>query len=189
MKPNTGNSCSRFVDACHCQACWTWRELSSNVWHDGRITIYEHVEEGVDLTGVQNSALTARFNERFVGTRSPSHMLFKAAASIKWCICIQQIIRNRLHEVRLRARQPATLFLLNDRHTTARLDWCPCYRNWINKKHQVFFTDESHFSVLTNDDRGRVWRLPVRRHLTTYVVEIQTASTMGIIIWRSNDSW
>nr|XP_042902281.1 uncharacterized protein LOC122270123 [Parasteatoda tepidariorum] len=69
-----------------------------------------------------------------------------------------QTIRNRLHEVQLRARVPATGVPLTALHRARRLAWCHRHRTWTIQWHRELFTDESRFCLWRNDNRRRVWR-------------------------------
>ncbi|GFV57466.1 hypothetical protein TNCV_1609111 [Trichonephila clavipes] len=58
-----------------------------------------------------------------------------------------QTMRNRLHEVELRAKIPATGVPLTTQHRARRLAWCHRHRTWIIKWHRVLFTDQSCFCL------------------------------------------
>ncbi|GFU52403.1 transposable element Tc1 transposase [Trichonephila clavipes] len=62
-----------------------------------------------------------------------------------------EIIRNRFHEVQLRARVPATGVSLTAQHRARCLVSCHSHRTWTIEWHQVLFMNESHFSLWRND--------------------------------------
>ena len=103
---------------------------------------------------------------------------FRHATQVHSC---NQTVRNRLHEDGLRVRRPATGPILTAQHRTARLDFVREYQNWqLRHWRLVIFTNESRFSVSTNDRRVRGWRCQesVMRTVTlwklTGMVEVQS---------------
>lgn len=108
----------------------------------------------------------------------------KLSSTIKECICIPQIIRNSLHEVRLCSRQPATRVSLSTRHKASRRAWCRRYCNWIDEWHRVLFTDESCVCLWASDSRGRSLWLPEKHHLEVHIIKHHTTPKSGIIVWK-----
>lgn len=94
-----------------------------------------------------------------------------------------QTIRNRLHEVQLRARVPATGVPLTALHRARRLAQCHRHRTWTIQWHRVLFTDESRFCLWRNDGRRRVWRRPGERYEPAHFAERHTGPTPGIMVW------
>jgi hypothetical protein len=83
-----------------------------------------------------------------------------------------QTVRNRLHEVHLRARSPAVCVSLSPRHSAARLAWACAHLHWTWQQWaQVWFTDESKYRVDNNNGHRRVWRLTGERYHQANIVE------------------
>ncbi|GFU72531.1 hypothetical protein TNCV_22131 [Trichonephila clavipes] len=64
-------------------------------------------------------------------------------------------IRNRLHEVQLRARVPATGVSLTTQHMARHLAWYRRHRTWALERHRVLFRDELCFGLGRNDGHRR----------------------------------
>ena len=91
-----------------------------------------------------------------------------------------QTVRNRLHEHGMRARRPARCPILTVEHRTARLNFACEHQNWqLRHWRPVLFTDESRFSVSTNDRRARVWR----RHADCNIVEVDPYGGGSVMVW------
>ena len=64
-----------------------------------------------------------------------------------------QTVRNRLHEDGMRARRPARGPILTAQHLVQRLNFAHEHQNWqLRHWRPVLFTDESRFTVSTNED-------------------------------------
>lgn len=95
-----------------------------------------------------------------------------------------QTVRNRLHEGRMRSRQPATGPVLTVQHRVARLEFAREHQNWgLANWRGVLFTDESRFTVSTCDRRVRVWRVPGERYLEENVVRHDRFGGGSVMVW------
>ena len=95
-----------------------------------------------------------------------------------------QTVRNRLHEGRLRSRQPATGPILSVQHRVARLDFAREHQNWRQAEWRgVLFTDESRFTVSTCDRCVRVWRLAGERYIEENVVRYDRFGDGSVMVW------
>ncbi|XP_071035430.1 uncharacterized protein [Parasteatoda tepidariorum] len=87
-----------------------------------------------------------------------------------------QTIRNRLHEVQLRARVPLTAL-----HRARRLAWCHRHRTWTIQWHRVLFTDKSRFCLWRNDGYGGDPENATNQPITPSVTTVQHwASWFGV---------
>lgn len=95
-----------------------------------------------------------------------------------------QTVRNRLHADGMRARRPATGPILTVAHRTARLDFAHEHQNWqLRHWRPVLFTDESRFTVSTNDRRVRVWRRQGERYADCNIVEVDGYGGGSVMVW------
>lgn len=74
-----------------------------------------------------------------------------------------QTIRNRLHEINLRARRPLHRPLLSRNHRRLRLQWARTHQHWLLPQwRNCLFTDETRLALVPDNNRLRVWRVPGR---------------------------
>ncbi|GFV15402.1 transposable element Tcb2 transposase [Trichonephila clavipes] len=70
-----------------------------------------------------------------------------------------QNVRNRLHGVGLYPRRPMVCVRLTSRHRRDRREWATEHVNWRrNERSNVLFSDESRFSVHSDNRRIFIWR-------------------------------
>ena len=95
-----------------------------------------------------------------------------------------QTIRNRLHEGNLYARRPEIRPRLTAQHRRLRLDFSRNHVNWrLHNWQSVLFTDESRFTVSSNDRRNRVWRGPGERFHAENIVETARFGDGSVMVW------
>ncbi|GFY33492.1 DUF4817 domain-containing protein [Trichonephila clavipes] len=94
-----------------------------------------------------------------------------------------QTIRNRLYEVQLRARVPATEVSLTTLNKARYLAWYHRHRTWILEWHRGLFTDESHFCLWRKECHQRPWLPSSERYEPTPFAYCQTGYTQGIMAW------
>lgn len=95
-----------------------------------------------------------------------------------------QTVRNRLHEGGLRARRPVTAPILTAAHRRARLEFAREHQHWqLRHWTPVLFTDESRFTVSTNDRRARVWRRPGERYAQCNIIEWNRYGGGSVMVW------
>ncbi|GFU27988.1 DDE_3 domain-containing protein [Trichonephila clavipes] len=65
-----------------------------------------------------------------------------------------------------------------------RLDFCRPRATWsVTDWRRVIFSDESRFSLSTDDHRTRVWRRTGQRSDPAFIVERHTAISQGVTVW------
>ena len=95
-----------------------------------------------------------------------------------------QTVRNRLHEDGMRARQPARGPILTAQHRVQRLNFAHEHQNWqLRHWRPVLFTDESRFTVSTNDRPARVWRRQGERYANCNIVEVDRYGGGSVMVW------
>ncbi len=95
-----------------------------------------------------------------------------------------QTIRNRLHEVGLRARRPLVGPVLTARHRGARLEFAIVHQNWqVCHWRPVLFTDESRFTLSTCDGRERVWRSRRERYAACNIIQHDRFGCGSVMVW------
>ncbi|GFW29125.1 transposable element Tcb2 transposase [Trichonephila clavipes] len=93
-------------------------------------------------------------------------------------------IRRCLAEEHLRSPRPLHMLPLMPTHRHLRLEWCSKKGNWTSAEwNQVVFSDESRFSLITNDNRVRVWRPCGERFNPAFALQRYTAPTAGVMVW------
>lgn len=96
-----------------------------------------------------------------------------------------QTVRNRLHEVGLRARRPKVGPALTARHRAARLAFAREHRDWriVHDWRPVLFTDESRFTLSTCDRRDRVWRCRGERYAACNIIQQDRFGGESVMVW------
>jgi transposase len=98
-------------------------------------------------------------------------------------VCIQTI-RNRLHDVNLRARRPCIRVPLTQEHRRRRLAWAQNHVNWtVADWTPVLFSDESRFCLDHIDGRARVWRRPGDRYQDACIVQHDRYGGGSLMVW------
>jgi len=93
-------------------------------------------------------------------------------------------IRNRLHNVGLRARRPAIRIPLMHHHIQKRLTWAREHVTWtLNDWTPVLFTDESRLCVDFSDRRARVWRMTNERFAPVCIAEHDRYGKGSVMVW------
>ncbi|GFS91038.1 transposable element Tcb2 transposase [Trichonephila clavipes] len=94
-------------------------------------------------------------------------------------------IRRRLAVGRLGTRRPLHVLLLVPTRRRLRLEWCCVRGNWIVVVwNHVVFSDESRFSLSSDDNCVRVWRLRGERLNPAFALQRHTAPTAGVMVWN-----
>jgi hypothetical protein len=95
-----------------------------------------------------------------------------------------QTIRNRLHEVGLRARRPLRCPALRIGNRARRLAWAREHVGWNPQQWStVLFTDESRFGIHPDIRRLRFWRTPVRQSRLNSIQEIHFYQGDTGMVW------
>lgn len=96
-----------------------------------------------------------------------------------------QTVRNRLHEVGMRARRPKVGPVLTARHRAVRLAFAREHQDWqIGRDWRpVLFTDESRFTLSTCDRRDRVWRRRGERYAACNIIQHDRFSGESVTVW------
>ncbi|GFU82311.1 transposable element Tcb2 transposase [Trichonephila clavipes] len=97
--------------------------------------------------------LTARRHRNMNATLLQQHLRSATGTTVS-----TQTVRNRLHGVGLHARRPMVCVRLTSRHRRDRREWATEHVNWRrNEWSNVFFSDESRFSVYPDNKRIFIW--------------------------------
>ena len=95
-----------------------------------------------------------------------------------------ETVKSRLHEDGMHARRPATGPILTTRHRRARLDFARNHQLWQDGDWApVLFTNDSRFSVSTNDRRVRVWRGQAEGYANCNIVEADQFDGGSVMVW------
>ena len=95
-----------------------------------------------------------------------------------------QLVRNRLRSMGLRARRPYTRPVLTNRHRQLRLHWDRRHLRYTRADWaRVLFTDESKFNLRRSDDRARVYRKRWERFSDNCVRERGQFGGGSVMIW------
>ncbi|GFU63915.1 transposable element Tcb1 transposase [Trichonephila clavipes] len=95
-----------------------------------------------------------------------------------------QTVRNRLHSVGLYALRPMVCVRLTSRHRRDRREWATDHGNWRrNEWSNVHFSDESHFSVHTDNRRIFIWRDRGSRNNPAFVHESVRFGGGGVLVY------
>ncbi|GFS77098.1 transposable element Tcb2 transposase [Trichonephila clavipes] len=98
--------------------------------------------------------LTARRHRNMNSTLLQQHLRSATGTTVS-----TQTVRNRFHGVGLYARRPMVCVRLTSRHRCDHREWATEHVNWRrNEWSNVFFSDESHFSVHLDNRRIFIWR-------------------------------
>ena len=136
----------------------------------GRVTTRQQ-DRYMFLSHLRNRDLTAR------DTARRTMGLHNRAAS-------DQLVRNRLRSMGLRARRPYVGTVLTDRHRQLRLQWARRHlRNTRADWARVLFTDESKFNLRISDGRARVYLRRGKRFSDNCVRERGQFGGGSVIIW------
>lgn len=120
---------------------------------------------------------------RILPTSSVSTIQRQVAPSLQVPVSASTISR-RLAEGHLVSRRPLRVLPLTPTHCRVRLQWCRSRRNWTATEwNRVVFSDESKYSMASDDGRVRVWRLPGQRLNPAFFVERHTSPTAGVMVW------
>lgn len=123
--------------------------------------------------------LLARRNRQ--STARSINMDFRRGAGVRMS---NETVRSRLHEDGMNARRPATGPILIPRHRRARLDFARNHQHWQDGDWTpVLFTNESRFTVSTNDRRVRVWRRQGERYANCNIVEVDHFGGGSVMVW------
>ena len=95
-----------------------------------------------------------------------------------------QTVRNRLHEVGLRARRPKKKVKLTDRHRQERIAFARRHRRWGRRRWaNVLFSDECRFYLRKIDGRMRVWRWAGVELNRDCIVDREGPEVGGVMMW------
>ena len=95
-----------------------------------------------------------------------------------------QTVRNRLHEDGMIARRPVRGPILTAQHRVQRLNFAHEHQKWqLRHWRAVLFTDESRFTVSTNDIPARVWRRQGERYANCNIVEVDRYGGGSVMVW------
>lgn len=95
-----------------------------------------------------------------------------------------QTVRNRLHEVGIRARRPLRRIRMTPRHREQRLQWSRSRRVWQRLRwHRVWFSDESRFLLHRVDGRTRVYRRRNERFAPCCIREADRFGGGSVMVW------
>ncbi|GFX88576.1 transposable element Tcb2 transposase [Trichonephila clavipes] len=98
--------------------------------------------------------LTARRHRNMKATHLQQHLRSATGTTVS-----TQTVRNRLHGVSLYARKPMLCVRLTSRHRRDCREWATEHVNWRrNEWSNVLFSDESRFSVHSDNRRIFIWR-------------------------------
>jgi transposase len=123
--------------------------------------------------------LTTRRNRRLNATQLQRELLVATGRRVS-----SQTIRNRLHQGGLYARRPLVCVPLTARHRTARRNWAEEHRGWGHDEwSHVLFTDESRFSLESDNRRVLIWRERSTRNNRPFVRERSHYGGGGVLIW------
>jgi len=95
-----------------------------------------------------------------------------------------QTVRNRLREAGLRSRNRARVPMLTAIHRRVRLEYARAHVDWTQRQwNRVLFTDESRFSLFTDDRRIRVWRRRGERFDRACVAPVRAFNGGSVMVW------
>lgn len=95
-----------------------------------------------------------------------------------------QTIRNRLHDINLRARRPLHCPMLSRNHRRLRLQWARAHEHWLlNQWRNCLFADETRLALVPDDNRLRVWRVPGRPSRLRYPSQRAQQHGGSIMFW------
>ncbi|UYV73961.1 hypothetical protein LAZ67_11001607 [Cordylochernes scorpioides] len=101
----------------------------------------------------------------------------------------RQTVYRRLHEGTLYARRPMVCIPLTSAHRRACLNWCLEHHAWTHDQWaNVFFSDESRFSLNTDSRRVFIWREPGTRYHPSNIWEIDSFRGGSLLVWAGISS-
>ncbi|GFT38272.1 transposable element Tcb1 transposase [Trichonephila clavipes] len=81
---------------------------------------------------------------------------------------------------------PLRVLLLKPTHRHLRLEWCPARENWTAAEwNQVVFSEESRFSLSSDDNRVCVWRPRGERLNPAFALQRHSAPMAGVMVWST----
>lgn len=93
-------------------------------------------------------------------------------------------ISRRLTEGHLVSRRPLRVPPLTTNHRRLCLEWCLAKQGWTAAEwNTVVYSDESRFSLNSDDGRVHVWRPCGQRLNPAFHVERFTAPSAGVLVW------
>ncbi|GBM11377.1 hypothetical protein AVEN_13597-1 [Araneus ventricosus] len=125
-------------------------------------------------------SLCARRNR----TATPTQLRSSLDAATGWLVSTS-IVRRRLHEGDLYARQPAICVPLASRHRRERLRWAHQHVIWTPDQWRivVLFTDESRFSLQSDSRCYLIWREPGTRYHPSNIRERDAYGEGSVCVW------
>ncbi|GFU41301.1 transposable element Tcb2 transposase [Trichonephila clavipes] len=98
-------------------------------------------------------------------------------------------MRRHLAEGHLGSQRSLRLLPLSPTHRCLLLEWCHARENWTAAEwNQFVFSDESRFSLSSEDNRVRVWRPRGERLNPAFASYHHTAPTAGVMVWGAIDN-
>ena len=92
--------------------------------------------------------------------------------------------RNRFHAVGLYAGRPMLCVTLTARHRRARREWAAEHMNWRrNEWRNILFSDESRFSLHSDNIRILIWRERGTRNNPAFVHESVRFDGGGVMVY------
>jgi len=151
---------------------------------------YRRTGSVVDIRRSPRRRVTSRRQDRHIVVSHIRNRFHTAAATARVNVgnhnrvISSQTVRNRLREVKLRARRQRKVFKLSTRHRTARLAWARHHlrltqADWAS----VLFVDETCISLQGNDGRSRVYRRRGERNAECCLVEVDQYRGGSIMFW------
>ncbi|GFT97908.1 transposable element Tcb2 transposase [Trichonephila clavipes] len=123
--------------------------------------------------------LTARRHRNMNATLLQQHLRSATGTTVS-----TQTVRNWLHDAGLYARRPMVRVRLTSRHRCDRREWATEHVNWRrNEWSNVFFSDESRFSVYPDNRRIFIWRDRDSRNNAAFVHESVRFGGEGVLVY------
>ncbi|GFV67222.1 transposable element Tcb2 transposase [Trichonephila clavipes] len=123
--------------------------------------------------------LTARRHRNMNATLLQQHLRSATGITVS-----TQTVRNWLHGVGLYARRPMVCVRLTSRHRRDRREWATEHVNWRrNEWSNVLFSDESRFSVYSDNRRISIWRNNGSRNNPAFVHESVRFDSGGVLVY------
>ncbi|GFY02066.1 transposable element Tcb2 transposase [Trichonephila clavipes] len=123
--------------------------------------------------------LTARRHRNMNATLLQQHLRSAIGTTVS-----TQTVRNCLHGVGLYVRRPMICVRLTSRHRCDRREWATEHVNWRrNEWSNVFFSDESRFSVHPDNRRFFIWRDRGSRNNPAFVHESVRFGGGGVLVY------
>ena len=152
---------------------------------------YQETGEYTRRQGQGRSGMTTPWQDRFLVLLSRRNRMntaraleidFRRATDVH---LTDQTVRNRLHDDGMRARQPVRGQILTAKHRVQRLKFAREHQNWqLRHSRPALFTDESGFTVSTNDRRGcGDARENITQTNNTNIVEVDQYGGGSVMVW------